>query len=300
MTQLLERFTEPFARSDVHAAMRSLVDVLYESRRSCPSAQQWRQQVLRLREEAPVQIAYACPFTRHAFEKPSGYPGDARLIDHIYGYAPQPVDTLGRLIYGFTTSSPASRSVRLRRSVLAHEIDAVMHRRGEQARILAVACGHLREVEWCASMRRITPARFVALDQDEQSLALVGAEYGHLGIECRNINVKDIVRGKVDLGDFDLIYAAGLYDYLPDEFASRLTDRLFERLLPGGTFMAANFLPDAPDVGYMEAVMDWWLVYREAGDLRKLANGVAAELIADTSYFEYPDSDVAFLRVRRK
>lgn len=280
--------------------MRSLVDGLYQARHASGSAQQWRLDVLSLREASPVQIAYACPFTRHALDKPSGYPGDARLIDHIYGYGRQPVDILGRLIYGFTTSSPASRAVRFRRSVLAHEIDAVMHRRGENARILAVACGHLREVELCSSLQRLTPARFLAIDQDAQSLELVGKEYGRLGVECRNVNVKDIVRGKVDLGEFDLVYAAGLYDYLPDEFAARLTEKLFERLLPSGTFLAANFVPDVPDVGYMEAVMDWWLVYRDAAALEKLAGGIDRQAIAALSCFAYPDSDVAFLRVVRR
>ena len=52
-----------------------------------------------------------------------------------------------------------------------------------------------------------------------------------------------------DLGQFDLIYSAGLYDYLETPVAERLPQVLFDLLNPGGQLLYANFAPDIPAVG---------------------------------------------------
>lgn len=39
-----------------------------------------------IRKSLGVSNAYECLFTIHAVKRPSGYPRDATLIDHIKGY----------------------------------------------------------------------------------------------------------------------------------------------------------------------------------------------------------------------
>ena len=60
---------------------------------------------------------------------------------------------------------------------------------------------------------------------------------------------------KIRCSDPDLIYAAGLYDYLGDAIAIQLTSRLLQMLAPGGggRLLIANFNPDLRDIGYLEA-----------------------------------------------
>jgi hypothetical protein len=64
------------------------------------------------------------------------------------------------------------------------------------------------------------------------------------GIEPVCGSVKPILAG-LKLGAFDFIYAAGLYDYLPDAFGSRLLMELVAMLNPGGCCLIANFVPSA-------------------------------------------------------
>lgn len=49
---------------------RSLVDNMHEARLGCESPGTWRRNLLELRDEAPVPVVHACPFTRHTSERP--------------------------------------------------------------------------------------------------------------------------------------------------------------------------------------------------------------------------------------
>ena len=103
---------------------------------------------------------------------------------------------------------------------------------------------------------------FVALDQDEASLKVVARDYAHLGIRTVDGSVRQILSGKPNPGQFDFVYAAGLFDYLNAPVAAALTRRMFDMTRPGGLMLIPNFLTGVRDCGYMEAFMDWHLIYR--------------------------------------
>ena len=68
----------------------------------------------------------------------------------------------------------------------------------------------------------------------------------------------------------------------------------------GGSVVIANLTPHNDEVGYMEAVMDWWMCYRTEADMRELA----ALLHADPAQFRtttYLGSDnrIAWLQIDR-
>ena len=76
-----------------------------------------------------------------------------------------------------------------------------------------------------------------------------------------------ILANRYGLGSFDLIYAAGLYDYLSHRIAVSLTRKCVQMLKPGGTFLFANYHNETPDEGYMEAFMDWSLILRTEAEI---------------------------------
>src|SRR5204863_9304423 len=151
--------------------------------------------------------------------------------------------------------------------------------------ILAVAAGHLREASLAAAVRRRRIGRFVALDADAVSLEVVQRAYGPYGVETVAAPFSQLITGRVALGQFDLVYSTGLYDYLNVSTGRRLVRTMFNMLKPGGQLVVANFMPGIRDVGYMEAFMDWRLIYRTRHDMTDLTMEIEEPEIHDLSLF---------------
>jgi len=288
-----------FNVGNCNRAMRTIISGLAVARKEMDGAA-WRDYAVKAREHSALKTTRLCPFTNHAISRPFGYPGDAPLLDHIYGYARPVLSDLPRSLYAYTTGESACRAVRYRRHLLAHLIDRVLHERDEGASILAVACGHLRELDLSRLIEQITPERFVALDQDVNSLNEVGRCFAQYGVSTELGSVKDIIVGRTKFESIDLAYAAGLYDYLPTEAAQLLTSNLFGMLRPGGTLLTANFLPDIECVGFMEVAMDWWLIYRDENAMMELLAGIPDSAIDSVRQYRDPDNNITFLELRRR
>lgn len=82
-------------------------------------------------------------------------------------------------------------------------------------------------------------------------------------------SIAGLVERNTELGKFDLIYAAGLLDYLDDATVTRLAGWCSQSLNPGGTLLLANFSQCA-ERGFMESVMQWPLIYRDGTHLARL------------------------------
>ena len=284
--------------SNIRHYIRGIVSGLEQLRRESTPAY-WRDITPAMRTHPALQLAYKCPFTRHSAERPFGYAGDATLIDHIYGYLEPPAESDAQQLYAYTTSSAAPRAVRFRRGVMANYIDDALNCHGSETAIFSVACGHLRELDLSIACKRIKPARFIALDQDEPSLAKVREHYAGLGVSTVPASVAEIIAGKRSYQKMDLVYSSGLYDYLNQKLSIRLTQKLFSMLAPGGKLVFVNFLPDIRDAGYMEAVMDWWLIYRDEEAMLDILNSLPGAEVASHHQFSDPDRNVSFMEVVR-
>lgn len=246
------------------------------------------------------------PFTWRAFAKPRGYPGDAVLMDLMYHHPStrwilDKTTSLGWLVFQYSSNSEAPRAVRARRDLLAAEIDRVAQDSRRPARVLALACGHLREAPLSAAVQDGALGRFLALDQDAASIAVVQREQAAAGVEAIVAPVRALLceQKRQALGAFDFVYAAGLFDYLSDRLATRLLSAMFSLLSPGGKLWACNFLPGIPAPGYMEAFMDWWLIYRDARQMEALLEEIPREQISAHRTFTERHRNVVFLEVVR-
>ncbi|MGU3388702.1 methyltransferase type 12 [Methylobacterium sp. D53M] len=266
----------------------------------------WRNAVLpAARAHTLAGLIHECPFTHHSFVRPRGYPGDAGLLDFVYRHpatrpAQEAASEAGRTVMASTIDVTACEAVRLRRSVLAGKIDDTASLR-DRPRILAVACGHLREAELSVALKEGRIGRLLATDQDEISLATVDCYRQSLSdaIETSSVTVRTILTGKADLGRFDLIYAAGLYDYLDARVAARLTRVLFDQLDPGGRLLIPNFLWGVPEEAYMEVYMDWYLLYRTRDEIEGFAAELSPACVGRTTYSEDGAGVIGYLEIER-
>ncbi|MBC3872477.1 hypothetical protein [Undibacterium flavidum] len=231
-----------------------------------------------------MEILCKCPYIFRAKTKPRGYAGDAVMMDFIYGiYEPEFINNLdltGEEIFRITTNSSASKAVRHRRRLIANTIDSICL--DKPANILSVACGHLREAEISNAVQSRSIGKFFALDQDIESLKIVESQYGRLGVTPVQCNVAKIIAGKIpeEINDFNFIYSAGLYDYLNEDIAVKLTKKFAKLLNKNGLILLANFLPFHQDAGFMECVMDWDLIYRTADNLKSILSKSGLSLVS--------------------
>ncbi len=98
----------------------------------------------------------------------------------------------------------------------------------------------------------------------------------HPAVTAIQGSIRSVLSGQITFAELDLVYAAGLYDYLPRRLAKALTLVLLGFLRAGGRLLTANYLPGLPQRAYMEAFMRWNLVYRTDQELYQLAADLPA------------------------
>jgi len=289
-----------FENDDVTHAMHTAAIGLHQLKTRL-SQDEWSAAIAGPEAGALRQIAHECPYTRRGYTKPRGYAGDALLLDYIYGSAPPPDDTTPRgrrILNWMRRESTGFKSVRWRRDYFAGRLDelaARMHR----PRVGVIACGHFREGQRSLAVRSRAFEILQVLDQDPLSLEVVAAEQEHDGVTPVPASVRDIVTGKFPLEAMDFVYSAGLFDYLAGRFAARLTTKLFASVRPGGSLVVANFIRMMED-GWMEALMDWHLLYRTVEEVDLFASEIPEAEIASKRVFTDPYSNVAYLEIVKR
>lgn len=229
-----------------------------------------------LRAHELHRILLEDPFSHRAWAKPRGYAGDAELIDLLYDrQAPAGTSPLGASLLQVTSRVSSSAAVRHRRDFAAEKLEAAW-RAGK--RICVLACGHLREADGLIG-EDLT--NIVGVDLDLGSLERVWHRHGS-AIELIENNALTFLRSTARAGrQFDYIYTLGLTDYFDEREVLFLHRLMKSCLTPGGEIMVANFVPDHLALGWMDAVMDWNLVYRTEVDMERYARSIG--LVARTS-----------------
>ena len=287
----------------VDQGMAELFRTLRKWRTSPPSGS-WEEVVTEHCLKHPVSdVIYEDPMTFHSYSQPRGYPGDAELLDYIYGIkqcnGSRRVSSVGQAIHDFLRRAPSARAVRTRRGIVAALLDRVA-RAARNPRVLSIAAGHLREAELSSAVQRGLVAEYIAFDQDERSLRQVERDYSHLGVEVDHGSVRDLLTGRRDFQGFDCVYAAGLYDYLQQKTARRLTRVLFDALRTRGRLLIANFLPDISDAGFMESYMGWNLTYRSRVEILDVTADLSLGAVEDIKIFTETNEQMVFLEIQKR
>jgi CRP-like cAMP-binding protein/SAM-dependent methyltransferase len=217
-------------------------------------------------------------FNDRANTKPRGYAGDYRTIELLYANEPAGDGRLGPHIDRWVMNAPSSRAVRNRREMIRGMAREMQERwtRSEPMRLCSLACGPAREIFDLLEGDAAANIHATCLDIDPEAVTFVRAiaeEKGvadHITLVVENLIRLAQGRGRVQVGEQDLIYSMGLIDYLQDEVVVALLDWCHDTLAPGGSVALGNFASGNPDKGYLDHVLEWVLIHRSPEDLRKL------------------------------
>lgn len=201
-----------------------------------------------------------------AIDQPHGYPGDFEMIDKIYVRYLSPNPRL-MLWDAFFQSQPASKAVRNRKSYFHCLLDNQYALR-RPLRVLKLACGPGRSMfEWL-SAHKDADLTFDCIELDPNAIRYAAALNEEFSSKIA-FQQRNAVRFHPQR-QYDLIWAAGLFDYFPDRIFQSVLRRLLPAVANEGELVIGNFSTTNPSRGYME-FGGWSLHHRTPSALTSLA-----------------------------
>jgi extracellular factor (EF) 3-hydroxypalmitic acid methyl ester biosynthesis protein len=250
-------------------------------------------------DQIPVHRSYAkrqlhplvlcSPFFYRTYQKPLGYAGDYEMVSMMmrdpYEGSTMFAKLLNRL---FLDTAPvvAHRNRIVYLVDRLHDETSRVASKGGVARIFNLGCGPAREVQhFLAQDDLCDSADILLLDFNDETITnttrdLEGIRTRHrrrTGIKFQKRSVHQILKESsragagFEVGGYDYVYCAGLFDYLSDRICRRLLEIFYDLLAPGGLLVATNVDSSNPSRNWMEHVVDWHLVYRNQEGFLKLA-----------------------------
>lgn len=210
-----------------------------------------------------------------SYTKPHGYHGDFEIIDHIYRESTSKDEKLARWD-AFFHAQAAPRAVRNRKSYFHKLLDEhVSVEHSEPLRVLNVASGPGRDIKEWMDRNGDRGVRFDCVEMDSNAIAYalnLCAPYAHTVF----FYLANALRFNTATR-YDLVWSAGLFDYLNDRLFVRLVQRLIGFAKPGGEVVIGNFGLENPSRSYMELVGGWKLLHRSREELLALAKRAGAD-----------------------
>jgi len=259
-------------------------------------------------------MVLAAPFAHRTFTKPLGYAGDYEMVGMIARNGFEGKSLFAKILHhAFCQQMPAlahrNRILHLKTRLLEETARCARH--GQPARILNLGCGPALEVQQFLKESPLSDnARFTLLDFNDETLqyartalteiARQNGRRTEIALQKKSVMqmLKETARAKAaDQQPYDLVYCAGLFDYLPDATCRHLMNIFHGLTAPGGLVLATNVEPSNPMRVGMEHLLDWNLIHRDAAQVRKLKPRLADE--DDVSVFGDDTGVNVMLEIRK-
>ena len=228
----------------------------------------------------------SAPFINRTFNKPLGYAGDYEMVDMMVRSPYEGTSLFAKMLNFIFLNTPPVRAHRNRITYLTQMLlEETARGRGvteRPVRFLNLGCGPAREIQDFLTHHHASDwAEFLLLDFNDETLNFTAktlSEIKHANerttkIELARKSVQQILKDAAKLGyheKFDVVYCAGLFDYLTNEVCARLLEIFYSFVRPGGLVLATNVADINPSRGWMEYALDWHLIYRNIEGFRSL------------------------------
>ncbi|MES2738284.1 MAG: class I SAM-dependent methyltransferase [Verrucomicrobiota bacterium] len=232
-------------------------------------------------------IVLCSPFTYRTYQKPLGYAGDYEMVSMMLRSPYEGSSVFAKLINRVFLESPTVVAHRNRITYLTKQLHDETERvlpEGRKARFFNLGCGPAQEVQRFISTDDLShEADFTLVDFNDETLEHTQGTLQHLSQQYDRRTALQFVKKSVHqmmkeagrpqggAAGYDVVYCAGLFDYLSDRVCRRLLEIFYDMVAPGGLLIATNVHSRNPSRYWMECVMDWHLVYRNDEQFLALA-----------------------------
>ncbi|MFC2138002.1 class I SAM-dependent methyltransferase [Bacteroidota bacterium] len=200
------------------------------------------------------------------FLKPYGYSGDHIMIEKIYnGYVSS--DNKFKKWDLFFHSHSAPKAVRNRKRYFLSILDKMDAEKKRQ--IFILGCGPATEVNEYFDKHPESQFSFDLIDACDHAIQYASQKLENYHDKLNFIHA-NIVRVQLQ-EKYDLVWSAGVFDYIKDKHFVRFLKKFYECLHTDGKMIIGNFSFNNISRQYMEKVGNWHLQYRSMKDLQSLA-----------------------------
>jgi SAM-dependent methyltransferase len=238
-------------------------------------AKEYRSETLTEDDLATLRGAFGEALTKSTLQgfclqKPHGHAGDFEIIDRLYTKHITDDEEYQRWDM-FLQARPAVEAVRNRKTYFIRLIEALTEAYPDRdpLPVLNLASGPARDVLEFFQANSSRAVRFECIDNDADAIEYARdlcAPY----LDWIAFHETNALRYTTD-SRFQLIWSAGLFDYLSDKGFEFLLEHMLDLLRDDGELVVGNFSPRNPSRNYMEVVTDWHLHYRTKQKLVDLA-----------------------------
>lgn len=244
------------------------------------------------------------PFSYRCFTKPLGYAGDYGMVQLMLGDPYQGGTLFAKLLnFSFLETGPVIAHQN-RIDYLVDTLKAVAQERasaGLRTRVLNLGCGPAEEIQRLIEEDPLCElCDFELLDFNPETIRYTGEKLEQAQQETgRKVKVKFVeesiqgflrqaARGEgYPKESYDLVYCAGLFDYLQQRFCVKLTGVMADLLREGGLVAVTNVSRENSIPGVMADFLEWTLVERTREEMMALAPrdslGLLKELKSDST-----------------
>jgi len=243
----------------------------------------------------------SAPFVHRAYTKPLGYAGDYEIVNMMLDNRRAGPTTFAQVINALYLESGAAAAHRNRITLLVELLLENLQAAAaaeKPLRVLNVGCGPAQELQRLFRNHPLAErGEFELMDFNAETLEYTreqleaacrdGGISPSVSYQHRSVHelLKQSIRraAKEDGPRYDVVYCAGLFDYLSDKVCARLVTLFYRWVEPGGLVVVTNVHPDNPNRGFMEHIGEWYLIYRDEADMAALVPTLGTQRVYSDS-----------------
>lgn len=232
-------------------------------------------------------IVLCSPFIYRTYTKPLGYAGDYEMVNMMLRDPYEGSSAFAKLLNFALLHTEPVVAHRNRIDYLVETLRRETRKRVRKGRtrVFNLACGPAVEVgRFLRNHEESDLTEFDLLDFNGETLEYTRERLTEARMSAgretplrfiqRSVN--QILRaaaqggGDDEFNGYDIVYCAGLFDYLSQRVCQRLVDLFCKMAKPGGLVIVTNVASTNPRKACMEYLMEWNLIHRSTEEMKDL------------------------------